>query len=102
MGSLCLQPFFLRILYISGKILNILRFVIPIVLIIRIGIDIYKNIVNPENKEGLSKTKNRIIASIIVFLTPTIISLLYEFIEKNIVNNEYSDLSKLYSETAQK
>ena len=93
MGSLCLQPFFLRILYIVGKILNILRFAVPIILIIRIGIDVYKSIIDPENKEGLSKTKNRILASIIVFLTPTIITLLYEFIEKNIVNNEYSDLT---------
>ena len=93
MGSLCTQPLFLRILYISGKILNILRFVVPIVLIIRVGIEIYGRIMNPDNKDGLNKIKTRTIAAIIVFLIPTIISIIYEFIEKNIVNNEYSDMT---------
>ena len=93
MDGICLQPLFLRILYISGRILNILRFVIPIILIIMVGIDIYGRIMNPDDKDGLNKIKNRIIAAIIVFLTPTIISIVYEFIEKNIVNNNYSDMT---------
>ena len=93
MGSLCLQPFFLRIIYIIGRIINIVKFVVPIVLIIRVAIDMYRHVINPEDKEGLSKIKNKIIASIVIFLTPTIISLLYSFIEKTIVNYEYSDLT---------
>lgn len=93
MGSLCLQPLFLRIIYIIGRIINIIKFVVPIVLIIRVAIDMYRHVINPEDKDGLSKIKNKIIASIVIFLTPTIISLLYSFIEKTIVNYEYSDLT---------
>ncbi len=93
MGSLCLQPLFLRILYIIGRIINIVKFVVPIVLIIKVAIDMYRHVINPEDKEGLDKIKNKIIASVIIFLTPTIVSLLYSFIEKTIVNYEYSDLT---------
>ncbi len=93
MDSVCLQPLFLRMIYIIGRIINIVRFVVPIVLIIRAAIDMYKHVINPEDKEGLGNIKNKIIASIIVFLTPTIVSLLYSFIEKTIVNYQYSDLT---------
>ena len=93
MGSLCLQPLFLRILYIIGRIINIVKFAVPIVLIIRVAIDMYRHVINPEDKDGLSKIKNKIIASVVIFLTPTIVSLLYSFIEKTIVNYEYSDLT---------
>lgn len=93
MDSICLQPLFLRIIYIIGRIVNIMKFVIPIVLIIRVAIDMYKHVLNPDDKEGLSKIKNKIIAAVVVFLTPTIIGLLYSFIEKTIVNYQYSDLT---------
>ena len=93
MDSLCLQPLFLRIIYIISRIVNIVKYVVPIVLIIRVAIDMYRHVINPDDKEGLGKIKNKIIASIVVFLTPTIISLLYSFIEKTIVNYEYSDLT---------
>ena len=93
MDSLCLQPLFLRIMYISGKMLNVIRFAVPIILITRVAMDVYKNIINSEEKEGLNKIKNRVIAAIIVFLIPTVVGVLYSFIEKTIVNYNYSDLT---------
>ena len=93
MDSICLQPLVLRIIYIFGRIINIIRFVIPIILIIKVGIDVYKHIINSEDDDIFNKVKNKIIASFVIFLTPTIISLISSFIEKNIVNYEYSDLT---------
>ena len=93
MDSICLQPLFLRIIYIIGRIINIVKFVVPIVLIIRVVIDMYRHVINPDDSDGLGKIKNKIIASVVVFLTPTIVSLLYSFIEKTIVNYQYSDLT---------
>ena len=93
MNSLCTEPLFLRIIYISGKILNVLRFVVPIVLIIKISMDVYKHIINPDDKEGLGKVKNKIIAAIIIFLTPTLVKVVFGFVEKTLVNYEYSDLT---------
>ncbi len=92
MDNLCLQPLFLRVLYLSGRILNILRFVVPILLIIKVILDVYKQVINPNNEEGKKHIINRIIASILVFFTPTLIGLLFSFIETVISSNSYNDL----------
>lgn len=80
--GVCLEPAFLRILYICKIILNILRFIVPIGLIFRVVWDIYKQILDPSDKEGMKHIKNRVIAAVIVFLVPAIISLIVSFINK--------------------
>ena len=92
MDSLCLQPLFLRILYLSGRILNVLRFVVPILLIIKVVLDVYKQVINPKDEEGKKHIINRIVASVIVFLTPTMISLLFSFVEIVTSGNSYNDI----------
>ena len=80
MTELCLNPFFLRVLYLSKIILNIMRFVVPIVLIFKIIIDVYKQVINPQNEDGRKKIINRVMASIVIFMVPTLVSLLTTFI----------------------
>ena len=93
MDSLCLQPLFLRILYLCGVFLKIICFIVPIILIVKLIMDIYKQIINPDDKDFKGKITNRIVACIIIFLVPTIISLLFSFIEKVVATNSYSDIS---------
>ena len=70
-----------RIVYLFKTFLNIIRFVIPIVLIIKTVIDIYKGIISTDDKQEIIKhIGNRIIASILIFLLPTVISVLISFI----------------------
>ena len=71
-----------RLIYLLKVTLNLIRFVIPILLIVKITIDVYKGILNgnDEKQEILKKSSSRIIAAILIFLVPTLISLLFSFI----------------------
>ena len=71
-----------RLIYLLKVALNLIRFVIPILLIIKITLDVYKGILNgnDEKQEILKKSTTRILAAIIIFLVPTFISLLFSFI----------------------
>ena len=71
-----------RLIYLLKVALNLIRFVIPILLIIKITLDVYKAIINgnDEKQEILKKSSTRILAAVIIFLVPTLISLLFSFI----------------------
>lgn len=79
---LCNTVGFLRVMYLIKVLLNIIRFLVPIILIIMIVLDLLKNVVDPKNKEGMKKIYNRLIAAIIVFIVPTLVSLVIKFIGK--------------------
>ncbi len=64
---------FLRIMYFVKTILSILGFVIPFILIVFTTIDIYKGIINPDNKDIVKKIGFRVGAAVIVFIIPMII-----------------------------
>ena len=73
----------IRIVYIFKIVLNIIRFVIPIILIIKLTLEAYKNIINSDNKSNfLVNLRTKLIAAIIIFLVPTFINLLFSFIAK--------------------
>ena len=46
---------FLKAMSLIKTALTIIKFVIPIALIIWISIDLFKNMVNPDNKDGIKK-----------------------------------------------
>lgn len=94
--SICMNPGVLRIIYYTKVLLNILRFVIPILLIIKIIISFYKGILDPNDKEILSKIKGKLIAGIIVFLVPTFISLFMSLIEQIMGVDYYNGVSECY------
>ena len=66
-------------LSIVYSIINIIRYVIPIILIVITTLDISKKIINPEDKEGQQKILIRTIAAIIIFFIPTFINLFLNF-----------------------
>ena len=57
--SICMQPGVLRIIYYTKVLLNILRFVIPILLIIKIVLSFYKGVLDPNDKEIFKKIKGK-------------------------------------------
>ena len=71
---------FLRVINLIKTLLNILRFVIPIIVIFMLIRDLTKNVINPNEKEGMKKIITRVSAAVIVFLIPTIINLIVHLI----------------------
>ena len=61
--------------------LNIVRFLVPIGLIVWTMIELFKNVLNPDDKDSKKKIMNRAIAAIIVFLIPTIVNLVMNLVD---------------------
>ncbi len=90
--SICSNILFLRILSFFETFLGIMRFVVPIGLIIKLAIDMYKNMISNDEskiKENNSMAVKRIIAAIIVFLIPTLVNSVMAFIE-NVMSDDYN------------
>ena len=82
-------------------ILDILRFAVPIGLIIMSTIDVFNKVINPDDKDGQKKLVNRLIAAVIVFLIPTFIKLVFRVIDwgsgvDGSYNNAESGLSQCW------
>ena len=71
--------------------LNVIRFVVPIGLIVMTVIEVSKNVLNPDEKDSLKKIGNRLVAAIIVFLIPTIVNLLFKVIEVGVGDDYKND-----------
>ena len=80
---------FLQVMNLIKTLLNILRFVVPIIVIVMLVMDLVKNVINPNEKEGMKKIVTRIAAAVIVFLIPTIINLIVHLI--NIIFEDNMD-----------
>lgn len=79
---ICSNILFLRIIYYVKVILSILRFVVPIVLIIKLAISFYQNMFNPDDKNKILKEVfGKIIACLVIFFVPTMINLIVKLIE---------------------
>ena len=88
--SWCSQEGVQNVLHLVKNIISVLRILVPIGLIVMTSIDIFNKVINPEDKEGQNKIMRRLIAAIIVFLIPTIISLAFKTIDKISGNNPSS------------
>ena len=82
---------FLRLMYVVRLILNIIRFVIPFIIVLMTVKDLFQNVINPNDKEGLKKIYMRVAAGIVVFLVPTLISLVLTLIDNVFNNKEATD-----------
>ena len=88
--DICTNLLILKILAYCQTALRILRFVIPIGLILKLILDFYKATISGKDdasKEILSLSYRRIGAAIIIFLLPTIIDLVVSLIEDAISYN---------------
>ena len=59
-----------KIASLIGTIVNIVRFIVPIGLVVMTTIDIFKKVINPDEKDGQKKILTRIISGLIVFFVP--------------------------------
>ncbi len=78
--------------------LNILRWVIPIILIVLTTIDVAKvvtagNLDDKMKKEVGQKVITRVIYAIVIFLIPTIVSLLFRLVGNNIKLSEVNGVT---------
>lgn len=94
--NLCMQPGFLRIIYLVRISLNILRFVVPIGLIIKTSIDLYMKVLNHDEKVVVKNIKSRVIAAVIVFLVPTFINLFMKLVEYAVGFNSYNGVTECW------
>ena len=70
-----------RLIYYLKIAMNVLRFGVPFILIIKITIDVYKGIIhtNDDRQEIYRRAAKRVIAAILIFLVPTFIGILFSF-----------------------
>ena len=96
---MCSNPLIVRILYLFKTTLSIIKFIIPIGLIIMTAIDLYKNLINgnDENYSNIKKIGRRMFAAILVFCIPTFITLIFELLN---INTTSSNFASCYSEAS--
>jgi len=71
--------------------LNLIRFAVPIGLIVWTMIDIFKNVINPDDNDSKKKIMNRAIAAIVVFLVPTIVNLVMNLVDVGLGEGSSTD-----------
>ena len=62
-------------------ILNIIRLVVPIGLIGYTTFEVIKKVINPDDKDFFKRISGRIIAAVIVFFVPVIVSFILKIID---------------------
>lgn len=71
-------------------ILKIIRIVVPIGLALLTAYDLFKNVINPENKDGQAKILRRLAAAILVFFTPLLVRFVLKLVDIGGGNTNYS------------
>lgn len=86
---LCENVLFLNFLNIFNISMSIMRFAVPIMLIIKMVLDIYHGIIDPNDNSIKEKIGKRIFACVIIFLVPTIVDIFLGFLE-NVTNMSFN------------
>ena len=85
LSAVCEKSSVLRIVYFINILKLLIFIVLPIGLIIKIILDLYKQIVSGEDiKECIKKITYKVVATIIVFLIPTIVDIFISFLSYDI------------------
>ncbi len=94
---MCNNPLIVRTLYLFKTSINIIKFVIPIGLIIMITIDLYKNLIIGKDNNNLKKIGTRLFAAFLVFIIPTLINYIFDIFS---INTTSSNFASCYSEAS--
>ena len=81
-----------NVLKLIYNVVDIIRYIVPIILIIMTTVDIFKKVINPNEKEGQQTILRRIIAAIIVFLIPVFIRLIMSILEIEVNNDDIKNI----------
>ena len=77
----CSQPGVKGVFHLVKSVVEIIRYLIPIILIVLTTIDIINKVINPDEKEGQKKIMNRLIAAVIVFFIPLFIKFVFQVVD---------------------
>ena len=86
-------------------ILNVIRFGIPLILIVMISIDLFKAMTSGDEKaqkDAQSKSIKRVIYAVVVFLVPTLVDLIIGLIPKifsDVDDSQTADFFKCWDDT---
>ena len=74
----CETPTILRLFMILGKIINIVKLIVPIILVVIATIEVAKMVLDSEEKisKSIKLVSNKFIAAILIFFVPPIVSFL--------------------------
>lgn len=76
LGTCCTDYGLVGILNITMRILGLIQFVVPIVLIVAGTVQFVQLTINPELKDGFRRVLNKVIAAVIVFMIPVLVDVL--------------------------
>lgn len=76
LGNCCTDYGLVGILNISRRILELIQFIVPIVLIVAGTIQFIQLSINPDLKDGFRKILNKLIAALFIFLLPTLVDVI--------------------------
>ncbi len=68
--------------------IQIIRIIVPIGLVLMTGIDIFKKVIKPDEKDGQRKILIRILASILVFFVPIMVNFIIKLVNVGQGNDE--------------
>ena len=87
----CAQDGVIKVFKMIKVILQVIRIIIPIILVVMTILDVTKQVINPNEKDGKTKIVNRLIAAIIIFLIPTVINLVMNVVDIGLGSGEGYD-----------
>lgn len=92
--DVCQEPAILKVIWYIENVINVAFFIVPMVLIVMISVDLFKNVISKEDdmQKNIVILRNRLLYCVAMFFVPTIISVLL-----NIVEDSIGDLNVNYS-----
>lgn len=84
LGNCCNDPAIKSILAIITNILTIIQIAVPILLLLMTAFQLMQMVINPDEKNSLKKLSNKIMAAVIVFFIPMIVSLIVDITDESI------------------
>ena len=77
----CAQEGVQEIFSFIKSALTIIRIVVPLGLILLTTVDIFKNVINPESKDGQAKILRRVVAAVLVFFVPLFVRFVLKLVD---------------------
>ena len=71
-------------------ILKVIRIIVPLGLVFLTAFDLFKNVINPNSKEGQAKIIRRVGAAILVFFVPLLVRFVLKLVDIGGGNTNYS------------
>ena len=87
--NVCDISFVLKIIMFADKILGVVLFVIPMLLIVMVTVDLARNVVSNEEemKKNINTAIKRIVMAVFLFLMPTFIGVFGSIVEDTTISN---------------